>query len=286
MKEWVEILLRTIILFFVTLGLVKIRGKKHPTKMTAFDYISYGVIIILVTLTSVKIIENWVFGVIALMVWSLFPVGLDYLSMKSKMLYEFIHGKETVLIKNGKILEENISKLKMTGEDLLRELRTKNVFSLADVEFAMLETTGDVNVLLKSDKKPITAKDLGEKVSMSKESQTIILDGNIIDEALFNAGLNRDWVGTQLNGMGISIDNVFIGQVDSSGDLFVDLFDDSIQHPQPKVKDLLYANLQKVHADLITYSLETENSIAKEMYLKNIKKIDKMIKKLKPYLIN
>ena len=53
-------------------------------------------------------------------------------------------------------MEENLKQMRMTGEEILRELRGKNVFQLADVEFAMMETTGEINVLLKSDKKPAT----------------------------------------------------------------------------------------------------------------------------------
>ena len=62
-----------------------------------------------------------------------------------------MNGKGTVLIK-GKIMEENLLKARITGEELLRDLRTKNVFNLADVEFALMESNGEINVLMKSDK--------------------------------------------------------------------------------------------------------------------------------------
>ena len=112
------------------------------------------------------------------------------------------------------------------------------------------------------------------------------MDGNIVNEGLTNMGLNKRWLNTQLEITGVSIENVFIGQVNSSGDLYLDLFDDNIEIPQPKVKELLYANLQKSQADLISFALETENAEAKSMYLHNAQQLKEAMKKLKPYLLN
>jgi len=83
----------------------------------------------------------------------------------------------------------------------------------------------------------------------------------------------------------VSLDNVFIGQVDSSGDLFIDLFDDSIEVAQPKVKEMLYASMSKVQADLLCFSLETEDMKTRRMYLNNANKLKKIMDKLEPYLL-
>jgi hypothetical protein len=183
-------------------------------------------------------------------------------------------------------MEENMLQTRMTGEELLGALRSKNAFSLGDVEFAVMEPTGDINVLLKADKKPVTAHDLGNQVAPQSQTQTVILDGNVIDESLSNMGLNRNWLNMQLDSIGVSLDNIFIGQADSSGDLYIDLFDDSLQVPKPKVKELLHANLEKTHADLLSFALETDNKEAKSMYSKNAKELDEVIQKLKPYLLH
>ncbi len=60
-------------------------------------------------------------------------------------------------------MEENLLRARITGEELLRDLRSKNVFNLADVEFALMESNGEINVLMKSDKKPLTAYDIRQK---------------------------------------------------------------------------------------------------------------------------
>lgn len=286
MKTWIEILIRSASLFFLTLLFIRIMGKRQLSRMTSFNFVNYTVISIIVALISTNIIENLAFGFISLGVWFLFAIGLDYLCLESKLIHDWVYGKETILIKDGKVMEENLNQVRFTGEELLRELRSKNAFNLMDVEFALMESTGEINLLLKSDKKPITSHDLGTQVSPQTESQSVILDGNIIDEALTNRGLNRSWLNTQLEILGVSLDNVFIGQVDSCGDLYVDLFEDSIQIPKPKVKELIYANLEKTQADLLSFALETENPKAKDMYSNDAQKLQNIVKKLEPYLLH
>jgi uncharacterized membrane protein YcaP (DUF421 family) len=285
MPIWIVILIRSSFMFFITLILLRMMGKRQPTKMSPFTMVNYLVIAILAALLSITVIPNLMLGLIALGVWTLFSMALDYLALKSKVIHDLLTGKETVLIKQGKIMEENLFHVRLTGEELLRELRSKNFFSLAEVEFAVMETTGDINVLPKSDYKPVTSHNLGTKVAPQSESQTVILDGNIMDEPLASLGLNRTWLKLQLEKFGISVTNVFIGQVDSTGELFVDLFDDSIILPLPKVKELLYVNLEKVQADLSVFALETNDPRAKVMYSENSAKLQILLEKIKPYLL-
>lgn len=279
------ILLRTIILLFVTLILTRILGTGSMSNTTPFNFISYVVIAIIVSLMSLNIITNFFLGMIILLTWSLFSIALDYACMKSKWVHDMVNGKERILIKDGKVMEESLSKVRFTGEELLKELRSKGAFNLADVEFAIMETTGDINVGLKSDKSPITPYDLGIKIPQKSQTQTVILDGNVLDRGLTNMGLNQGWLKTKLEGMGVTLENVFIGQVDSSGDLYLDLFDDSIESPKSNAKELLYADLEKSEADFMSFALETEDKEAKDMYIKNAEKLKQIIKKLKPYLL-
>ncbi|MFL0196364.1 DUF421 domain-containing protein [Clostridium sp. WILCCON 0269] len=285
MKPWIIVLLKSSALFFISLFFIRILGQKHSTRMNAFNFINYSVIAILVALISVNIIGNWGFGALALGVWFLLPIALDYICMKSKLIYNLINGKEVVVVKEGKVMEENLGKVRCSGEDLLRELRSKNIFNLADVEFAVMESTGDINVILKSDKKPVTARDLGIQVSPEGAPQTVILDGNIINESLSNLGLNQGWLNTQLELLGICLDNVFIGQVNSKGELYVDLFDDIIKVPKSNVREMIYANLEKAQSDLMSFELETQDEKSKDMYKKDSVILKNTLEKLRPYLL-
>lgn len=285
MPIWVQILYRSIGLFILVVVAARILGKRNIARVPLYKLISYNAIAIIAVLISVNIIKEVAFGLIALGVWVLFPILLDYLSLRSKGMHDLINGKETVLIKHGKIMEESLKQTRLTGEELLGELRSKNAFNLADVEFAVMETTGEISVFLKSDKKPVTAHDLGIMTAPQAEPQTIILDGNALNESLASLGLNQQWLHIQLEAMGVSLDNVFLGQVDSSGDLYLDLFDDATELPQPKVKEMIYANIEKAQASLITFALETEDKSAKVMYEKNAQKLEQLMAKLTPSLL-
>jgi uncharacterized membrane protein YcaP (DUF421 family) len=285
MNTWLILLFNSIILYFFALVITKYMKKKTLSRATPFDFISYAVIAIIITLISLNIVDNIYFGLITLAVWALMPLILDYASMRSKWIYNVINGKERVLVKNGKIMEDNLSKERITGQEFMQEMRSKKAFNLADVEFAVMETTGDINVSLKADKKPVTAHDLGKQVAPKTEPQTVILDGNILNEGLTNAGLNQGWLTTQLEIKGVSLENVFLGQVDSSGDLYVDLFDDMIQVPKTEVKEMLYASIEKSQADLMSFSLDSDNEDAKTMYTQDAEKLEKILKKLEPHLL-
>ena len=201
-------------------------------------------------------------------------------SLKNKTARDFFEGKSTVLIKDGKILEDNLKKEKYTSDELLELLRGKSAFSVAEVEFAVLEPSGELNVLLKKDSQPLTAKDIGLKVPNEKEPQTVIMDGNVLDEPLSASGHNRAWLHSELEKIGVVIENVFLGQVDSYGQLTIDIYNDKLQMPSPQNKPLLLASLKKCHADLELFSLETKSKSASEMYSKNAKQIEKILNKV------
>ncbi len=284
MADWLQILLRSfslvIILFFVTKWL----GKKRIRQLSIFDYITGFVLGSVVALISLETSINYFYGVMAIFVWFIVPFAFDFLSLKSKTIRNFIEGRSTVIIKDGKIMEDNMKKERFTTEDLLYHLRSKNIFEVADVEFALLEPTGELTVLPKTDSTPITAKDLNVKMPPKKEPQTVIMDGTIILESLANLSLNPNWLNLELQKMNVTIENVFLGQVDSDGQLSVDLYDDKIKVPSPTEKPLLLATLKKIQADLELFALETNNPQSKQLYQNNATKVEKLIAGVAPYL--
>jgi uncharacterized membrane protein YcaP (DUF421 family) len=225
-------------------------------------------------------------GILSIVTFAAVPFLAGIISLKNKPFRDFIEGKGTVFIKDGKIMEDNLKKEKYTADELLELLRKKNVYQAADVEFAVLEATGDFNVLLKKENQPLTAKDLGVAVAPSKEPQTVIMDGEILDEPLSTIGQSRRWLHTELEKLGVTIENVFLGQIDSDGQLTVDLFDDKLQVPSPQEKPLLLSTMKKCQADLELFALGTEVEKAKHTYSKNSQKLQEVIDKVTPLLRN
>lgn len=284
MSEWFEIILRSLLYLITLLLMTRIIGKKQLSELSLFEYIS-GITIGSIAGEVIMGLDGNIFhGVLAIGIFGIATVLVDILTMKSKKMRELIDGNATVLIKDGKILEENLKKEKYTIDELTSLLRQKNVFKLADVEFAVLEPKGDLSVLLKRDKQPLTPKDIQLQVPPEKEPHTIIMDGKIIDEPLTASGKTRKWLNLELTKLGVTLDNVFLAQIDSYGELTIDIYNDKLNVPSPMERPLLFAMMKKCQADLELFSLSTESQEAKKMYSRNAERLMECIKKIKPFL--
>jgi uncharacterized membrane protein YcaP (DUF421 family) len=284
MEEWLVIVFRTLGLFALLILAVPLLGRKPLSGMTTFDYIVGLVTAMMIALIALHVVENLAHGLLGLFFWFIAILGVQFLIQKSKWAHDHFYGKEVVVIKQGKVMEENLQSARLTGEELLSQLRRKNIFQVADVEFAVMEANGDITALLKREQQPLTPKDFRIKVNTYQEPQAVILDGKIMDEPLTTLGLNRAWLMNELDKIGIAAENVFIGQVDSMGELYIDLFDDAIQTPQATTKDLLLATLKKVEADFMTYALETKNEEWKKRYDQYAKEVKDITEQLEPHL--
>ncbi|MDM5196591.1 DUF421 domain-containing protein [Fictibacillus enclensis] len=285
MLDWVDIVVRSFI-FLITLFLLTkwFLGKKQLSQLSFFEYVTGITIGSIAAEVTMGLERNIIHGLISMSIWSLVPFAIGLFSMKSKKIRDFAEGKARIIIKDGKIMEDNLKKERYTIDELLEQLRDKNVFEVSDVEYALLEPNGHLSVLLKKENQPLTAKDLQIKVAPIKEPQTVIMDGNILDEPLSNRGLNRGWLNEELDKAGVSLDNVFLAQVNSYGQLTMDLYDDKIQVPSPQEKPLLLASLKKCQADLEMFALQTESKDAQRVYNKNADRLTHIINKLKPML--
>ncbi|MFJ8247748.1 DUF421 domain-containing protein [Peribacillus asahii] len=280
MPDWLNIVLRSVFFLIVLFLITKWLGKKQISQLSFFEYVN-GITIGNIGAEVVTGLDQKVsLGLLSMLTIAALPFLAGLISLKSKPFRDFIEGRGTVFIKDGKVLEENLKKERYTTDELLTLLRKKDVYRVADVEFAVLEATGDFNVMLKKENQPLTPKDLNMKFPSVKEPQTVIMDGEVLDEPLAQAGRSRGWLHTELEKLGVTIENVFLGQVDSYGQLTIDLFDDKIQVPSPQEMPLLYATLKKCQADLELFALGTKNADAKKMYTTNSKKIQEVVDKV------
>lgn len=280
LPEWTLVILRSVFILIILFAITKWLGKRQISQLSFFEYIAGMTIGDIAAQVSTGLDSKFFHGVFAILIFAVVPFLTGILSLKNKTARDFFEGKSTVLIKDGKILEDNLKKEKYTSDELLELLRGKSAFSVAEVEFAVLEPSGELNVLLKKDSQPLTAKDIGLKVPNEKEPQTVIMDGNVLDEPLSASGHNRTWLHSELEKLGVVIENIFLGQVDSYGQLTIDIYNDKLQMPSPQNKPLLLASLKKCHADLELFSLETKSKSSSEMYSKNAKQIEKILNKV------
>ncbi|MED4582569.1 DUF421 domain-containing protein [Brevibacillus choshinensis] len=285
MPEWLNIMIRSVVAIVYLFLLTKLIGKRQIRQLTYIEYIVGITIGSIAAFMATDMDGPMYHSLIALTIIGLFPVLMDWLSLKSKMIRNWVEGNATILIKDGKILEDNLKKERLTSEELLEQLRTKNVFRAADVEFALMETSGELSVLLKSQHQPVTPQHLELVVSPAEEPQAVIMDGVIMDEPLSTIGLNRRWVRAELEKAGVALENVFLGQVDKGGQLYLDLYDDKLQLPQPIEMKLTFATLKKCQADLELFALETQNKSVKRAYRFDSEELQDVIDLIKPLLI-
>ncbi|MEH7495817.1 DUF421 domain-containing protein [Neobacillus niacini] len=284
MPSWLDIIIRSFVFLALLFFMTKILGKKQISELSFFEYVS-GITIGSIAGEAITGLEKNMFqGMMAIIIFTLATLSADILALKSKTFRDFIEGKGTVFIKDGKVLEENLKKEKYSIDELSALLRQKDIYRVADVEFAVLEPRGNLSALLKKEHQPLTPKDLNLQMPNEKEPQTVIMDGSILDEPLMYSGKSRGWLTLELAKLGLTLENVFIGQVDSYGELTVDVYDDKLQIPSPNQRPLLLATLKKTQVDLEIFSLETNDESAKVMYKKNAKLVQETIEKLTPYL--
>ncbi|GAA5417383.1 UPF0702 transmembrane protein YetF [Paraliobacillus ryukyuensis] len=158
--ELSELILRLAIAFVTLLTLTRLMGRKEITQMTFFNFVSsiaVGTIGASLAIDATLSIRN---GMIALIVWSAFTITLGVLDIKSQAARKVIDGEPRILIKKGKVLEDEPKKVRLDINALNTKLREKNVFSIADVDYAIFETDGKLSVLKKESQLPVTKNDL------------------------------------------------------------------------------------------------------------------------------
>ncbi|NBJ71403.1 MULTISPECIES: DUF421 domain-containing protein [Clostridia] len=284
MPEWIEVIIRSFSLLIILFFMTKWLGKKQISQLNIFEYITGIVLGGIVAIHTIDPDSNFIYALLSMFIWFIIPFAVEYISLKSKRFRDLTDGKSTVFIQDGKIMEDNLKQEGYSADDLLGKLRDNGVFLASDVEFAVLEPSGNLNVLPKKENRPLTAKDLGLKLASEKEPQTIVMDGEVLLESLANLSLNKNWLETELDKQNVSIENVFLAQADNNGQLYLDLYDDKISVPQPTEKALLLANMKKCQADLELFALATENKQSKALYERNSEKLKHAIQLIQPYL--
>jgi uncharacterized membrane protein YcaP (DUF421 family) len=141
---------------------------------------------------------------------------LSALSMKSTKLRKMLCGKPVILVENGNILQKNLKKTRITLDELTGHLREKEVLDLQAVQYAILETNGNLSVFPYPKEKPASAKEAGVQVKKQYLPVTIISDGEIMTKNLAKAGKNTAWVRKVLQERQASVEQTWLLTVDGS----------------------------------------------------------------------
>ena len=219
------LLLRLTLAFVTLFILTRIMGRKEISQMTFFNFISAISIGAIGASLAVDHSLSIRHGLIALFAWAIFTLLLGWLNMKSHHARKIITGDPVIVIKDGKIMENKLKTYRLDTDSLKSMLREKNVFSLADVDYAVFESDGTLSVLKKAELQTVTKKEAGfrTKTKIFPVATGIISDGKPLSANLQKLQLNEQWLHGQLEMAGVqSLADVFYAEVQEDGTLYVD----------------------------------------------------------------
>lgn len=227
----VVVIIRSIISFFLLLLLVKLVGKQQVSQLTYFDYIVGITIGSIASTLSVQVNENTWASIAGMFVWASLAVLLAFVGLKSPLLRKVLEGVPEIIVQNGKIDNNILQRNQISTEELMSMLRTKDVFNVDDVEFAVLEQNGKISVLLKSQKQPLTPQDMNIPTKYIGLPANLIMDGRVNMEALRSVNLSKACLEHHLRKKKITdFGDIFLAQLDTQGNLFIDMKDNKTSY--------------------------------------------------------
>ena len=221
---------RTLILYLLVILAMRIMGKPQIGQLQPFELV---VAIIISELSAVAMSDPEVpllNGIIPIVTLMLAQVAIAYWILKSEKARTIVCGRPSILIERGRIAESELRRLRMNINDLLEQLRVKNFPNIAEVDYAIMETNGELSVIPKGDARPVQTKDLGIKAANPGLPLTIIIDGTVIRHNLEKSGLNRAKLRDILTGQGVkALEDVFFASIDPQGVISWQLKEDAVK---------------------------------------------------------
>jgi len=214
--------LRVLIMFGAIWIFTRIAGKRQFSKLTFLEYIIALIPVAIAGGVTSNEHLNVFRAVYTLLLWAVFSVFVNILEMKSHWARKWISGEPTVVIENGKLLEKNMSSIRYNVNNVLTQLREQGVFDMPEVEFAVIEPTGKMSILRKSQYQPVTPNDLKIATTYKGLPAQLIIDGQVVEAGLAEVRLSRAWLYDQLRARGIQDErSVFLASLGTDGTLYV-----------------------------------------------------------------
>ncbi len=220
-EQMITIFYRTLFFYLAVLIVIRIMGKREVGQLSPFDL----VVAIMIAESAAIYIEDFekplIIGLIPMATLMLAEMVLSYTSLKFKWFRKLITGTPSVLVEKGVIMEKEMRRIRYNINDLLQQLRGNDIFNIVDVEYAILETSGDLSVILKSDKRTLTPADVNIRPPYQGLPHTLICDGEVLSENLQKAGKDLDWLLKKIGEDSIGVEEVFLAVLSTDGDLYI-----------------------------------------------------------------
>ena len=211
---------RAILLYTIVLIVMRLMGKREIGQLQPFEL---ALSIMIADLASVPMSElgipltNGIVPILALLVIYMI---ISILNMKSVNFRKIMSGKPAILIYRGRIDEKALRKESITINELQERLRVDNIFNLGDVEYAILETNGELTVIQKPEKRALTPQDLNINPEYEGIPYDLVVEGKIMHENLKTLGKDEIWLEKQLKKFDAKTKNTLVATIDGKGNFF------------------------------------------------------------------
>ena len=211
---------RAIVLYLIVLVVMRLMGKREIGQLQPFEL---AISIMIADLASIPMTEigipifNGIVPILGLLVMHLI---ISLINLKSLKAREIICGKPSILIYRGKIIEQELKKQRFTINELEERLRGNNVFNIGDVEYAILETSGQVTVIQKPGKRNVTPEDLNISPDYEGIPYDLVVDGKVMTENLKELGKNYKWLEKQTEKFKMKPEEALVVTLDAKGQIF------------------------------------------------------------------
>ena len=210
---------RSIVLYIIVLIVMRLMGKREIGQLQPFEL---AIAIMIADLAAVPMAEtgipisNGIIPILGLLVMHLI---ISFLNLKSMKIREILCGKPAILIYRGKIDEKVLKKERFTLNELQERLRSSNVVNLGDVEYAILETSGQVTVIQKTDKRTTTPKDFNIMPEYEGIPYDLVVDGKVMYNNLKIIGKDYNWLKKQVNKFNMEPEEALIVSFDAGNQI-------------------------------------------------------------------
>ena len=211
---------RAIILYILVFLTMRLMGKREIGQLQPFEF---AITIMIADLATSPMADNGIpiiNGIAPIMGLLIMHMLISILNLKSMRIRQAVCGKPSILIFRGKIDEKMLKKERITINELEEKLRMENVSSLFDVEYAILETSGDLSVIHKPNKRPTIPEDFDIMPEYEGLPYDLVIDGKILSNNLKILNRDEKWLRKELKELKTMPEEVLVATIDGNGKIF------------------------------------------------------------------
>lgn len=212
---------RTLFVYFLVLVVIRMMGKREVGQLSPFDFV---VAIIIADLAAIPMeatdVPLW-HSILPLVFLALLEIIMSYATLFSQGVRAVVCGQPQMVIKNGRLQRHEMRRARYNLDDLLAQLREKGIVNVADVEFAILENSGRLSVIHKSQHRTVTPADLGINTGYEGLPTVLVMDGNVMTKNLREVLLDEKWLYDRLEEHDLVPKKVILASLGTDGKLFI-----------------------------------------------------------------